>query len=123
MKFPGHLHVPWEPWDLKNCRQKSGKTLNEYIRRFSRQHNVLPDVADADVIRAFLSGTTCESLIHKLGRKGPWTTKELLDIVTSHVSGEEAVRSIFYRSKGKARRDEDTDEGPSNRPNKKKNKQ
>ena len=26
---------------------------------------------DADIIGAFLSGTTCESLVHKLGCKGP----------------------------------------------------
>ena len=60
------------------------------------------DVADTDIIGAFLSGTTCESLVHKLGRKGPWTTKELLDIVTSHASGDEAVGVIFDRPKGKA---------------------
>jgi len=63
----------------------------------------LPDVADADVIGAFLSGTTYESLVHKLGRKGPQTSKELLDIMISHALGEEAVGAIFDRSKGKAR--------------------
>ena len=57
-----------------------------YIRPFSRQCNELPNVADTDVIGAFLSGTTCESLVHKLGCKGPRTTKELLDIATSHAS-------------------------------------
>ena len=83
----------------------------------------MPNVADVDVIGAFLSGTTCESLVHKLGRKGPQTTKELLNITTSHASGEEAVGSIFDHPKGKAKRDEDAGEGASNRPNKKKNKQ
>lgn len=70
-----------------------------------------------------MSGTTCESLVHKLGRKGPRTTKELLDIVTSHASGEEVVGTIFDRPKGKARWDEAANEGTSNRPDKKKNKQ
>jgi len=83
----------------------------------------LPDVADADVIEAFLSGITCKSLVHKLRRKGPRTTKELLDIATSHASGEEAVGAIFDRPKGKVKRDEDAGEGASNRSNKKKNKQ
>jgi hypothetical protein len=83
----------------------------------------LPDVTDADIIRAFLSGTTYESLVHKLGRKGTRTTKELLDIATSHASDEEAIGEIFDRPRGKAKRDEDTDEGTSNRSNKKKNKQ
>ena len=57
--------------DLKNCRQTAGETLCWYIWRFSRQCNKLPNVADADVIGAFLSGTTYESLVHKLGHKGP----------------------------------------------------
>ena len=64
------------------------------------------------------SRTTCESLVHKLGRKGPRITKELLDITTSHASGEEAVGAIFYGPKGKAKRDKDTGEGASNRPKK-----
>ena len=81
------------------------------------------NVVDADVIRAFLSRTTYESLVHKLGRKGPRTNKELLDIATSHASSEEVVGAIFDHPKGKTKRDEDAGEGASNHPNKKKNKQ
>ena len=99
------------------------ETLHGYIWCFSRQCNELPDVTDIDVIGAFLSETTCESPVYKLGCKGPRTTKELLDIATSHASGKEAVGAIFDRLKGKAKRDEDASEGASNRPNKKKNKQ
>ena len=69
------------------------------------------------MIGAFLSGTTYGSLVHKLGRRGPWTTKELLDIATSHASGEEAVGAIFDRLE-----DEGAGEGASNRYTKKKNK-
>ena len=65
---------------------------------------------------------TCKSLVHKLGRKGPQTTKELLDIATSHASGEEAVGAIFVHLEGKARWDEGADEGTSNRSAKRKNK-
>ena len=107
---------PVNPWDLKNCWQKAGETLRGYIRCFSRQCNELPNVADADVIGVFLSGTTCEPLVHKLGRKGPRTTKGLLDITTSHASGEEAVGAIFDRLKGKAKRDEDADKDALNHP-------
>jgi len=121
-KLQGTYMRPRNPWDLKNYQQKSREILCEYIRCFSRQCNELPDVAVADVIRAFLLGTTYESLVHKLGRKGPQTTKELLDIVTSHASGEEAVGAIFDRPKGKAKRDEVDTEGVSSHPNKKKNK-
>ena len=55
--------------------------------------------------------------------KGPRTTKELLDIATSHALGEDTVGVIFYRPKGKAKRGEDVGKGASNHPNKKKNKQ
>ena len=74
------------------------------------------------MIGAFLSGTTCESLVHKLGCRGPRTSKELLDIVTSHASGEEAVEAIFDHFDGKARQDEGASEGASNRSAKRKNK-
>jgi len=120
--FQGTYKHPENPWDLKNCRQKADETLRGYIRRFSRQCNELPNIADANVIGAFLSGTTCEFLVHKLGRRGPRTTKELLDIATSHASGEEAVGAIFDRSNRKMRRDEDAGEGASNRSAKRKNK-
>jgi hypothetical protein len=56
-----------------------------------------------------LSGTT----------QGPQTTKELLDIATSHASGEEAIGAIFDRSRGKAKQDEGIDKGTSNRSGKK----
>jgi len=65
---------------------------------------------------------TCEFLVHKLGRKGPRTTKELLDITTSHASGEEAVGVIFDHLDGKARWDEGAGEGTSNCSLKRKNK-
>jgi hypothetical protein len=58
-------------------------------------------VTDADVVGAFLAGTTYKELIHELGRKGPRTTRELLDIATNFASGEEAVGAIFHDTKGK----------------------
>ena len=45
-----------------------------------------------------------------------------MDIATSHASREEAVGAIFDRTDGKARQDEATDEGASDRPAKRKNK-
>jgi len=76
--------------------------------------NSLPDVVDVNVISAFLSRITYESLIHKLGCLKPRTTHDLLDVATNHTFSEEEVRAIFSggRDKGKAKR-EDQDEGPS----------
>ena len=50
---------------------------------------------------AFLSGTTCRSLVHKLGCVKPRSTKELLDIATNQASGEEAVGAIFVKGEAK----------------------
>ena len=74
--FQGTYKRPGNPWDLKNYRQKVDETLRGYIWCFSRQCNELPDVVDGNVIGAFLSGITCESLVHKLGCKGPRTTND-----------------------------------------------
>ena len=62
----------------------------------------------------FLSGTTCESLIHKLGYLKPRTTHDLLDIATNHASSEEVVGAVFSGGwdMGKAKH-EDQGEGPS----------
>jgi hypothetical protein len=86
--FQGTYVHPRNSWNLKACKQKVGETLHEYIHRFSKQCNELPNIVDGDVIGAFISGTTNESLIHDLRRCKPRMTRELLDLATSHASGE-----------------------------------
>ena len=77
-------------------------------------------MADADIIGAFISRTTCKTLVHKLGRKGPRTTKELLDIATITLPTRMPWGAIFDLTKGgKAKCDEAPDEGTSGRPGKK----
>ena len=105
---------PGNSWDLKSCQQEPNESLWDYIRRFSKRCNFFPDVIDVDVISAFLSGTTYESLIHKLGYVKPRTTRDLLDVATNHASGKEAVGAVFDGGwdKLKAKR-MDPDKGPS----------
>src|SRR4029453_13193383 len=88
------------------CWQKTDETLREYVRRFSKRCNELPDVDNAEVIGAFLSGTTCETLVHKLSCLKPKSVSELLDVATSHASGEDAVHAIFDKGSGKTRVDD-----------------
>ena len=73
-----------------------------------------------DVISAFLSRTTCESLIHKLGCLKPHTTRDLFDVATNHASSKEAVEVVFRGGhyKGKAKR-KNQDEGPATQRGKK----
>lgn len=100
--FQGTYVRPGNAWDLKSCRQKAGETLRDYIRRFSNKCHQLPKVGDAEVISAFLSGTSCRDLVHELGRDQPTTTEQLLDIATRYASGEEAVGAVFPPTSGKA---------------------
>jgi hypothetical protein len=57
---------------------------------------------DADVIGAFISGMTNEALVHELRHSKTQMARELLNLTISHASGEEVVRAIFCKYKGKA---------------------
>jgi hypothetical protein len=86
---------------MKSCRQKSGESLRDYIRRFSQKCHELLRVVDANIISAFWSSTTCWTLVHELGHDQSNTNKELLDIATQHTYGNEVVGDIFVLGDGK----------------------
>ena len=54
------------------------------------------------MIEAFISGTTNEALVHEVEHCKSQMMRELLDLMTSHASGKEAVYVVFYKHKGKA---------------------
>ena len=58
------------------------ETLREYIQCFSKMRNELSNITKADVINAFIYGTTCETLSHTLDHETPRTTQEVLDVAT-----------------------------------------
>ena len=103
--FQGTYVCPGNSWDLKNCRQKPGESLRDFIRRLSKQCTELPSVGDSEIVQAFLSGTTCRDLVRELGWNVPRLAAALLDITTNFASGEEAVGAIFpeNNAKGKQR--------------------
>jgi hypothetical protein len=114
---------PRNSWDLRSCRQQPGESLRDYIRRFSKQRNELPNIIDSDVIGAFLAGTTCRDLVSKLGRKTPTRACELMDIATKFASGQEAVEAIFWKDKQpQGRQPEDVPEVSAQRGTRKKGK-
>jgi hypothetical protein len=88
-------------WNLRACTQKPGKSLQDFIRRFSKRCTELPSVAQSEIVHAFLERTTCRDLARELGRSPPIDSNELFDIATSFASGEEAVGAIFDGKKGK----------------------
>jgi hypothetical protein len=76
---------------LGNCWRRTNETLQEYIQRFSKKHNELPNITNAEVINALTYGTTCEVLIHTLRHEALRTMWELLGIATKYATSEVAV--------------------------------
>jgi hypothetical protein len=99
--FQGTYVRPGNSWDLRACTQKPGKSLRDFIQRFSKRCTELPSVALFEIVHAFLEGTTCWDLVRELGRSPPADSNELFDIATSFASSEEAVGAIFDGKKGK----------------------
>jgi hypothetical protein len=91
---------PGKQWELRNCKQQPGESLHEYIRCFSKRCTELPGATDNDAISAFQNGTTCTSVIHRLGRHIPRTTRELLDIASNHTDNEETVAVTLNTPQG-----------------------
>ena len=103
-------------------KQKSGESLREYARRFSKERTELPHIPDHDVILAFVSGTTCKDLVRELGRNHLQTIDELMDVVANYAAGEEAVGAFFSQESDKGKAPADDNEGPSGGPKKNNNK-
>jgi hypothetical protein len=120
--FQGTYTRPDKHWELRNCKQQPGESLREYIRRFSKRCTELPGATDNDAISVFQNGMICTSLIHRLGRRMPRMTRELLDIASNHADGEEAVAATLNTPQGKGKQVVDYGEGTSSRFKKKKKK-
>jgi hypothetical protein len=119
--FQGTYMRPGKQWELRNCKQQPRESLRGYIQRFSKRWTELPGATDNDGISAFQNGTTCTSLIHRLGRRMPRMTRELLDIASNHADGEEAVATTLNTPQGKGKQVVDQGEGTSSRFKKNKN--
>jgi hypothetical protein len=111
---------PGKRWVLRNYKQQSGESICEYIRCFSKSCTELPHATDNDAISAFQNGTTCTSLIHRLGRRMSRTTRELLDTTSNHADGKEAITVTLNTPQGKGKKVVDHGEGMSSRFKKKK---
>jgi hypothetical protein len=101
LTFIENFQGTYTSWDLCNYRQRSDETQYEYVQRFSKKRNELPNIMDTNVINAFTYDTTYEALIHTLRREASWMMRELLDVATKYAIGEEAILASFS-DKGKA---------------------
>jgi hypothetical protein len=69
--FLGTYVRPRNSKDLKPASKKWEGLCTSTFFHFSKQCNELPNIVDADVIGAFISGMTNEALVHKLGCSKP----------------------------------------------------
>jgi hypothetical protein len=74
--FQGTYVRPANSWDLRSCTQKPGESFRDFIRLFSKRCTELPSVAQAEIVHAFLEGTTCGDLVRELGRSPPVDSNE-----------------------------------------------
>ena len=102
--FQGTYVCPGNSWDLKSCRQRPDESLQDFIRRFSKQCTEFPSVGDLEIVQAFLSGTSYRDLVRELGRNVPTSAAALLDVATNFTSGEEAIGAIFPDNDAKGKR-------------------
>jgi hypothetical protein len=101
--FQGTYVRPGNSWDLRSCTQEPGESLRDFIRHFSKRCTELPNVAQSEIVHAFLEGTTCRDLVREMGRSPPADSNELFDIATSFASREEAVGQSSMARRASAR--------------------
>ena len=70
---------PSSKFDLARMYQKSGETLRSFIRRFSEKRNSIPNIAEVEVINAFINGIHNADLRNKLNRKPPTRIGDMLN--------------------------------------------
>ena len=81
---------PGTKYDLEKLHQSSEESLRDFIRRFSKRRNSIPNITDAEAIAAFIKGLRHEQLRGKLYRKRPTTIDELIQIANGYTDAEEA---------------------------------
>nr|AAR06299.1 putative gag-pol protein [Oryza sativa Japonica Group] len=89
--FQGTFERPGTHFDLYNIVQKSGESLRDYIRRFSKQRNKISDITDDVIIAAFTKGIRHEDLVGKFGRKPPKTVKQMFEKANEYAKAEDAI--------------------------------
>jgi hypothetical protein len=73
--------------------QQKGKTLRNYIQRWSVIKNSAEDVSDERAIDAFSSGLRRLDLVKEIGRTRPRTVSELLEAANRFVDGEDVYNN------------------------------
>ena len=84
---------PSTKYDLEKLHQTSEESLHNYIKRFSKTRNSMPNISDAKAIAAFTKGLQHKQLHGKLYHKRPATIGELIQIANGYADAEEAEQA------------------------------
>ncbi|GJN28213.1 hypothetical protein PR202_gb16311 [Eleusine coracana subsp. coracana] len=66
--FQATFDRPGNHWELSRIKQRDREPLRDYIQRFCRVKNTIPNISDAQVVAVFQAGLRDDDLIKKIGR-------------------------------------------------------
>ncbi|GJN31772.1 hypothetical protein PR202_gb20230 [Eleusine coracana subsp. coracana] len=95
--FQATFDRPGNHWELGWIKQRDWEPLREYIQRFCRVKNTIPNISDAQVVAAFQGGLHDDDLIKKIGRldaAGRLSAKELFTMADKYAAGNSALFQV-----------------------------
>jgi hypothetical protein len=93
--FVGSLGRHGTRMDLALIKQKQGKTLREYMRRFFEKRATVVDVTEKEVIDTFRDGFYDDRLFQYFGRARPTNITKLKEMITHWEDEEDKARNRF----------------------------
>ncbi|GJN20319.1 hypothetical protein PR202_gb07683 [Eleusine coracana subsp. coracana] len=88
---------PGNHWELSRIKQRDREPLRDYIQRFCRVKNTIPNISDAQVIAGFQAGLRDDDLIKKIGRldaAGGLMARDLFTMADKYVAGNSALFQV-----------------------------
>jgi hypothetical protein len=89
--------------DLAMVKQKQGKTLRQYMRRFFDKRAIVVDVTDKEVIDLFQDGLYHHGTLEDFGRRCPSSITKLKDMITSWANEEDKANAKYDSIRGKSK--------------------
>nr|CCI55289.1 PH01B001G05.12 [Phyllostachys edulis] len=89
--FQGTYNCPGKEDDLHRMRQNDHKTLHQFIRRFSQVRNLISEVSNSSIFRAFKQGVRSRRITEDITLNPPATVAELFEMADRYATASEAV--------------------------------
>jgi hypothetical protein len=89
--------------DLAMVKQKQGKMLRQYMRRFFNKRATVVDITDKEVIDLFQDGCYHSRTFEDFGRRRPSSITKLKDMITSWADEEDKANAKYDSIRGKSK--------------------